>query len=242
MVLTAVVLDIEGTVGSTSFVVDTLYPYSRARFADWIDGHPGDPATARAVGQIRELTGKPDAGTAEIVATLNAWLDADQKITPLKTLQGRIWERGFASGDLVSHFYDDVIPALRTWHAAKLRLYVFSSGSVSAQRGWFGHTPAGSLLELLSGHFDTENAGPKQQPGAYQAISAEIGVPPEKTVFLSDVAAELDAARAAGWRTVGVRRPGEPYYDAGVGDHPEVASFAQLDLTSPAAPVVGNGP
>jgi enolase-phosphatase E1 len=240
--VTAVVLDIEGTVGSTSFVVDTLYPYSRERFAAWIDEHPDDPDTARAVAQVRELAGRPDAGTAEVVEVLNGWLDADQKITPLKTLQGRIWARGFAAGELVSHFYDDVVPALRAWHDAGLRLYVFSSGSVSAQQAYFRHSPAGDLLGLLSGHFDTENAGPKKDPASYRAITAAVGAPPPATVFLSDVAAELDAARAAGWHTVGVRRKGEPYYDAGVGDHPAIGSFAELDLTGPRAPAVTGAP
>lgn len=242
MAVTAVVLDIEGTVGSTSFVVDTLYPYSRERFAAWIGEHPDDPDTARAVAQVRELAGRPDAGTEEVVEVLNAWLDADQKITPLKTLQGMIWARGFAAGELVSHFYDDVVPALRAWHAAGLRLYVFSSGSVSAQQAYFRHSPAGDLLPLLSGHFDTENAGPKKDPASYRAITAAVGAPPSATVFLSDVAAELDAARAAGWHTVGVRRKGEPYYDAGAGDHPAIGSFADLDLTGPRAPAVTGAP
>jgi enolase-phosphatase E1 len=242
MALTAVVIDIEGTTSATLFVVDALYPYARERFARWIAEHPDEPDTVRAVAQVRELAGEPDADTGRVVSILNRWADADQKVTPLKTLQGKIWERGFAAGELVAHFYDDAIPALRAWHAAGLRLYVFSSGSVAAQRAWFGHTPEGDLLGLLAGHFDTDNAGPKKAAGSYRAIAAAIGTPPERIAFLSDLVAELDAARAAGWRTVGVRRPGEPHYDAGVGGHPEVASFAQLDLTGPSAPCVASTP
>jgi enolase-phosphatase E1 len=231
MPLCAVVVDIEGTTSATDFVVRRLYPYSVDRFADWIAGHREDPDTARAVGQIRALLGEPDAGDERIVAALRAWVAADEKATPLKTIQGRIWARGFATGELVAHFYPDVIPALREWRVAGQRLYVFSSGSVAAQRSWFGHTPEGDLQPLVSGYFDTENAGPKRDPGSYRRIAAATGTAPEQTVFLSDVVAELDAARAVGWHTVAVRRPGEPHGHSAAGDHPAVASFADLDLT-----------
>jgi enolase-phosphatase E1 len=229
--LHTVVLDIEGTTSATGYVVEQLYPYSSARFATWIDGHGEDPDVARAVAQTRELMGDPAAGTDRIVAKLTQWVAADQKVTPLKTLQGKIWEHGFATGELVSHFYPDVIETLRAWKAAGHQLYVFSSGSVSAQRAWFGRSPEGDLRPLLSGHFDTENAGPKRAPDSYRAITAASGGNPRHTVFLSDLASELDAARAAGWHTVGIRRPGELHYADGVGDHLEAVSFDNLDLS-----------
>ncbi|GAA2111410.1 acireductone synthase [Actinomadura alba] len=224
-----IVVDIEGTTGATGFVVDRLYPYSRERFAAWIDTHAGDPEVTRAVAQVRDALGEPDAGTDRVVRALNDWLDRDEKATPLKTLQGGIWAAGFASGELTSHFFPDVIPVLRTWHAAGHPMYVYSSGSVSAQLAWFGNSPEGDLLPLFEGHFDTENAGPKRVAASYEKIAGAIGAAPDRIVFLSDLAAELDAARAAGWRTIGVRRPGEPHYDRGVGNHPEVATFDQAD-------------
>jgi enolase-phosphatase E1 len=229
--LTAVVLDIEGTTSATRFLVDHLYPYSAQRFAGWLDAHPDDPATTAAVAQVRDAIGEPAAGTARLVEALRGWLAEDRKVTPLKTLQGLIWARGFATGELTAHFYPDVVPALRAWHAAGLRLYVFSSGSVTAQRSWFGHSPEGDLRPLLSGHFDTANAGPKRDADSYRIIAHAVAVPPGHIVFLSDVEAELDAARQAGWQTVGVRRPAEPHYDAGVGDHLDVGSFDALDLS-----------
>lgn len=229
--LSTVVVDIEGTTSATAFVAQRLYPYSAARFASWITDHAGDPAVDRAVAQVREAIGDPGAGTDRIVAELNRWLAADQKVTPLKTLQGRIWAHGFAVGDLTAHVYTDAVEALRTWKASGHRLYLFSSGSVDAQRALFAHTPDGDLLDLFSGHFDTENAGPKRAAHAYRAIAAAIGADPARIAFLSDLVAELDAAREAGWHTVGVRRSGEPHYDRGVGDHLEVASFDELDLS-----------
>ncbi|MFJ8108715.1 acireductone synthase [Streptomyces sp. NPDC096132] len=227
----AVVLDIEGTTSATGFVVDVLYPYSRARFAELLTERAAEPEVARAIAQVRELTGEPDADAAAIEKTLNAWLDDDRKATPLKTLQGIVWAEGFARGDLVSHFYDDVVPALRAWHAAGLRLYVYSSGSVSAQRAWFTNSPEGDLMPLVSGLYDTENAGPKQEAAAYRRIAEAAGVAPDRLLFLSDRPGELDAAREAGWHAVGIRRPGEPYYEQGVGDHAQAGTFDEITVS-----------
>lgn len=228
----AVVLDIEGTTSATGFVVDVLYPYSRSRFAALLSERADDPAVARAIAQVRELTDSPDADAVQIEKTLNSWLDEDRKATPLKTLQGIIWSEGFARGDLVSHFYDDVVPALRAWHSTGLRLYVYSSGSVAAQRAWFASTPEGDLLPLVSGLYDTENAGPKQAPESYRRIAEATGVEPSRLLFLSDRPGELDAAVSAGWHAVGVRRPGEPYFEQGVGDHAEAGAFDEIGITS----------
>ena len=226
----AVVLDIEGTTSATGFVVDVLYPYSRSRFGALLSERSGDPAVARATAQVRELIAEPDADAARIERALNDWLDEDRKATPLKTLQGIIWSEGFARRDLVSHFYEDVVPALRAWHAAGVRLHVYSSGSVAAQRAWFRSSPEGDLLPLVEGLYDTENAGPKQEPESYATIAAALGSAPDRLLFLSDRPGELDPARAAGWRTVGVRRPGEPYYEQGVGDHPQAGTFDEITI------------
>jgi enolase-phosphatase E1 len=229
--LSSVVLDIEGTTSATSFLVDQLYPYSARRFADWLDAHPDDPDTAQAVAQIRETIGDPTAGTGRLADTLRGWLAEDRKATPLKTIQGLIWAQGFASGELTAHFYPDVVPALRAWHGTGLRLYVFSSGSVTAQQSWFAHSPEDDLRPLLSGYFDTANAGPKRVTDSYRTIARTIATDPSRIVFLSDVVAELDAAREAGWHTVEVRRPGEAHVNAGVGDHLQISSFQTLDLS-----------
>ncbi|NUP31148.1 MAG: acireductone synthase [Streptomycetaceae bacterium] len=235
-----VVVDIEGTTSATGFITEQLYPYSRKHFARVIEQRGGEPEIARAVAAVREHLGDPGAGTDAVVAQLNAWLDRDEKATPLKTLQGVIWAEGFASGELTSHFYPDAIPALRAWHAAGHRLYVYSSGSVSAQLAWFGHSAEGSLLPLFSGHFDTENAGPKKTAASYRAIAAALGEDDAaRFVFFSDLVDELDAARDAGWHTVGVRRAGEPYFDRGVGTHPETDSFARVDLSGQQPVVAG---
>ena len=228
----AIVVDIEGTTSSTDFVTSTLFPYARARFATYIAAHRDSAALRARLDEIRNDIGAPHADDAQLIATLEQWSDADKKVSPLKAIQGWIWQDAFANGELTSHFYPDVIPALRRWHGAGLLFAVFSSGSVDAQRAWFGHSPEGDLLPLLSGNFDTENAGPKREADSYRKIAAELALVPEEILFLSDVAAELDAARNAGWITIGVRRAGEPSFAAGVGDHREIHSFDEVALPS----------
>lgn len=228
----AVVLDIEGTTSATGFVVDVLYPYSRSRFGAVLSERSTDPDVVRAVSQVRDLLGEPDADAVRVEKALHEWLDEDVKATPLKTLQGLIWSEGFARGDLVSHFYDDVLPVLRRWHGDGVRLYVYSSGSVAAQRAWFTSSPDGDLLPLVSGLYDTENAGPKQEPDSYRRIAGSTGVEAGRLLFLSDRPGELDAARAAGWHAVGIRRPGEPYYEQGVGDHAQAGTFDEITIST----------
>lgn len=230
-----VVLDIEGTTSAAGFVHGDLYDHARPRLGPWIDAHPDDPDVAGAVAQTKAEAGLgAGAGTAEVVAALHAWMDGDVKATPLKTLQGQIWAQGFADGELSSHFFDDVVPALRTWTGRGVHLAVFSSGSVASQVPWFRHSPSGDLTGLVDGYFDTVSAGPKRVAPSYEAIATALGRAPGDLLFLSDLPAELDAAREAGWQVVGLRRAGEPNADADFGDHPVVASFADLDVQVPA--------
>jgi enolase-phosphatase E1 len=227
-----VVLDIEGTLTATSQVHVVLYDYARPRLGPWIDAHGDDPVVAAAVAEIRKLGDLPDsAGTGEVVAVLHGWMDADQKIAPLKTLQGLIWEKGYADGDLTTEFFPDVAPKLRAWHAAGLRLAVFSSGSVAGQVASFSRTTDGDLTGLFSKHFDTVNAGPKREEPSYHAIAAGLDAMGPRIVFFSDVPAELDAARAAGWQTVGVARDGEPFGDADFGPHHTIRSFDEVEVS-----------
>lgn len=217
-----VVLDIEGTLSATDQVLVTLYDYARPRLGPWIDAHPDDPAVAEAVAQVREMSGVT-GGTDEVVRVLHGWMDADRKATPLKTLQGLIWQEGYARGDLVAEFFPDVVPALREWHADGVKLAVFSSGSVAGQVAFFRHTTEGDLTPLFEHHFDTVNAGPKREAESYRRIAAVLGS--NDVTFYSDVPAELHAAAEAGWRAVGVARPGEPQEHADFGPHRVVDSL-----------------
>jgi enolase-phosphatase E1 len=147
---------------------------------------------------------------------------ADAKVTALKTLQGLIWAAGFADGRLKGHLWPDVAACLRAWHAGGLKLAVYSSGSVAAQKLLFGHSVAGDLTPLFAGFFDTR-IGAKREAAAYGAIAAQLGLAPGEILFLSDVAEELDAAQAAGFATCQLVRAQDGTLASG--RHAEAADF-----------------
>jgi enolase-phosphatase E1 len=217
----AIVTDIEGTTSSLDFVHEVLFPYSRSRLADHVRANAASlrevlGAVDRAAGQTLDLDAQ--------IALLLEWHDADRKIGPLKDVQAAIWAEGFRSRAFTGHIYPDAVAALRRWHGAGIALYVYSSGSVAAQKLLFGHSDAGDLTPLFAGHFDT-NVGAKREVASYRAIAGAIGFDPADILFLSDVAAELAAAQAAGLRVILVARDGDP----GTEDYPRVASFDAIE-------------
>lgn len=152
-------------------------------------------------------------------------MERDRKSTGLKALQGLIWEEGYARGEILGHVYPDVPPALDAWRQAGLRLRIFSSGSVRAQKLLFGHTGFGDLTSRFEGFHDTLT-GPKQDPASYAAIAADFALPASGILFLSDIVAELDAASRAGYRTGLLVRPGNRPAEAG--EHSPYKDFSEI--------------
>lgn len=221
----AIVTDIEGTTGSIAFVHEVLFPYARRRLPEWLEANAAFPAVAEQVNEVRLAAREPDADIGRVGEILTQWIAADRKATPLKALQGMIWEEGYANGDFTGHVYDDAVRQLRAWKAAGIALYVYSSGSVHAQRLLFGHSDHGDLTPLFEGYFDT-TVGPKKEAGSYARILDELQLPGAEVLFLSDVVAELDAAREAGLETTQLVR------EAGMatGHHPVARSFDEVNV------------
>ncbi|MDE1960919.1 MAG: acireductone synthase [Xanthomonadaceae bacterium] len=201
----AILTDIEGTTSSISFVKDVLFPFARIRLPAFVETHADRPEVQHWLHETAKEAGIIYADRNEIVALLQRWVDEDRKATPLKALQGMIWEEGYRSGEFRAHVYADVAPNLQKWKKQGMDLYVYSSGSVAAQKLFFAHSEAGDLTPLFSGHFDTET-GPKREPESYRRIAAALGKPASDILFLSDVVEELDAARATGMRTTQLAR------------------------------------
>lgn len=230
-----VLLDIEGTTSSVSFVYDVMFPFVRRELEPYLETAWRTPECRAACEQIAsEAVGSgqwASGSTLDQRAVRDEVLrlmDGDIKSTGLKALQGLIWERGFDSGELLAHVYDDVPPALLRWNGSGLDVRIYSSGSVQAQRLFFGHTEFGNLLGQFRGHYDT-TTGPKRQAASYAAIASDFQQPASEIVFLSDILAELDAARTAGMQTVLVLRPDNKPVEPGHG-HTAISSFAQLEL------------
>jgi len=229
MTIRAILTDIEGTTSSISFVKDVLFPYARRALPRFVATRGKEPAVRKWLDAVATENG----GMCQdemIVEVLQGWIDEDRKHTALKALQGMIWADGYRSVDFTAHIYPDAANSLRDWHAAGLPLYVYSSGSVPAQRLFFGHSDAGDLTTLFSGWYDTEMGG-KRDAQSYRNIVESIGIPAGEILFLSDVVEELDAAREAGLQTVLIDRL-EDYPTPRTGDathgHVRTQTFADV--------------
>lgn len=223
----AVVTDIEGTTSSLAFVKDVLFPYARRSIPGFVRDHEAELGGIR--GEIEAIVGQRNVSSPEMVRILLQWMDEDRKITPLKSLQGMVWKTGYESGELQSHVYEDAVRGLRKWHASGLRLYVYSSGSVPAQKLLFAHTAHGDLVPLFSGYFDT-TTGPKLQSASYASIAGSLGLAAESIVFLSDHTGETRAAAQAGMQTVVLARQGP---EASTTEFPIARSFDEIVLKGP---------
>lgn len=186
-----------------------------------------DPAVRAVLDQAAREAAVDVHDLDAIARALQEWSDRDIKVTPLKELQGMIWKDGFESGEIRAPLYDDAVVALRRYRAGGIRLFIYSSGSVAAQKLLFGHAVAGDLRSLFEGYFDT-TTGPKREPLSYTRIAETIGVAPERVVFFSDHALELDAARAAGMQTVQLARPADGV--SAEGTHPATETFDGIEL------------
>jgi enolase-phosphatase E1 len=227
----AILTDIEGTTSSISFVKDVLFPYARRALPAFVRQHRDQREVRRWLDMVATEHGSICSDDV-IVETLQGWIDQDRKHTALKALQGMIWEAGYRDADFTAHIYPDAAPALQQWYRQGYPLYVYSSGSVPAQKLFFGHSDAGDLTPLFSGWFDTEVGG-KREADSYRRIGERIGVAAEGILFLSDVVEELDAAREAGMQTRLIDRL-QDYPQPRAGDaahgHIRVSSFADVQL------------
>ena len=224
----AILTDIEGTTSSISFVKDVLFPFARKRLPAFVETHADKPEVQHWLHEAARDAGIIHAERSEIVDLLQRWIDEDRKATPLKALQGMIWDEGYRSGDFRAHVYADVAPRLREWKTQGLDLYIYSSGSVPAQKLFFEFSEAGDLTPLLSGYFDTE-VGHKREAESYRRIATAIGKPAGQVLFLSDIVEELDAARTAGMRTTQLARA--PAACPVHGTHPCVHDFDAIAVS-----------
>jgi enolase-phosphatase E1 len=232
-----ILLDIEGTTTSISFVYDVMFPLVRRELSGFVQSQWGQQDVIVALDRLAVDQGygalgdwlKKCGDLNGLCEDVNRLMDDDVKATGLKTLQGLIWDEAFRCGELKAHLYDDVPPALAAWKSAGVDVRIYSSGSIHAQKLFFGHTEKGDLLHYFRGFYDT-TTGPKKESASYSKIAGDFGLPAGEILFLSDVPAELDAARSAGMQTALAKRPGNAVVNAGHG-HAEISSFADIHVT-----------
>lgn len=237
--VTALLLDVEGTTTPVSFVYETLFPYARANMKEYLSRHLSSHEVRADIALLREEhaadssrgldppalgDGSSDDSSESLLAYLYWLMDNDRKSTPLKSLQGRIWEEGYRAGRLRGEVFPDVPRAFERWRASGREVAIYSSGSVLAQRLLFAHAEPCDLTRFIRAYFDTE-VGPKREPQSYAKIAAALGRPPAEVLFISDVVGELDAARAAGMPTLLRVAAADPARTTG---HETIQSFDEV--------------
>lgn len=205
-----ILTDIEGTTSSISFVVDELFPYFREHIQElpkMAQVTEVKESFAQVIAIVKEEEGVNITTTEEVIFYLDKWSREDRKVTPLKTLQGFIWKRAYEEGAIKGHVYDDVPTCFNKWRANGLKIGIFSSGSVHAQKLLFQYSCFGDLSKHLSHYFDTKT-GAKRDAETYKSIAEILDIAPAQILFLSDIKEELMAAEQIGYQTIQLVRPG----------------------------------
>jgi len=223
MSIKAIVTDIEGTTTSIAFVHDVLFPYAKKHLADYVAKHYHNHVDLWQ--DIATITQQDNLSQQQVIDILLEWIHQDKKITPLKTLQGFIWQAGYQQGDLKGHIYLDAMQQLQKWHDAGIKLYIYSSGAVQAQKLLFGHTDYGDLTPWFSGYFDTHIGG-KKETSSYQKIAHQIGQKAHHILFLSDMVDEITAALQADYHVCHLDREQQ---HAPQDSYPTVSNFTTID-------------
>lgn len=223
-----VLMDVEGTTTSIRFVHDVLFPYAAHNLTNYLERQKENPEVKDVLAEVAATVAEEEEkllSPEEAGAYLSAWIQQDRKHTALKSLQGYMWREGYETGQFQGHIYADVVPSWEQWKAKGIRMGIYSSGSVEAQKLLFGYSEQGDLTPYLEAHFDT-HIGHKREASSYRAIQKALAFPPKAILFLSDVTEELDAARDSGMLTMQIVRPGTK---AGT-DHPTAETFDQIHL------------
>jgi enolase-phosphatase E1 len=233
----AILLDIEGTVTPISFVHDVLFPFARDHVREFLTHHSSDAAVQTDIAALVEEFAldiengeQPPKVVAEsidsLVAYVNWLIDRDRKSSALKSLQGKIWKQGYNEGKLKAPLFDDVVPNLRRLRSQEIKIAIFSSGSVLAQKLLFGHTETGDHRDLIDDYFDT-SVGRKIDSESYRTIAERLKLSTQNIMFVSDVVNELSAASKTGLSTLLCVRPANPP-QLGSEQFREIKTFSEI--------------
>jgi len=232
----AILLDIEGTTTPIDFVHQTLFPFARQRMKEFVEENFSsltDEIKSLKIEHEKDYAGGfyvkkfDETAPASIANYLKFLIDEDRKSTALKSMQGKIWQAGYEAVELKSKIFADVPRALARWREQGKMIAIYSSGSILAQKLIFRYSNCGDLTAFIADYFDT-NVGGKKETESYRKIAAALNFPAAEITFVSDVAAELDAAKSAGLRTVlSIREGNAPL--VGQTMHLTIKSFDEME-------------
>ncbi|MDO9183818.1 MAG: acireductone synthase [Bacteriovorax sp.] len=221
-----ILMDIEGTTTSISFVHDILFPYSKERIITYIEKHAHEEIIQNILTETKKTVLaelNKEINDQQAVLQLKEWIHLDRKHPALKKLQGLIWSEGYQSGELKGHVYQDVPHSFSLWKNANITLGIYSSGSIEAQKDLMGYSIYGDLSLFISNNFDT-SIGHKREESSYHNIANVLKIAALDILFLSDISEELDAAKKAGFQTIQLVRLEDIPYSG----HDQVKDFQDI--------------
>ena len=140
-------LDIEGCTTSISFVKDTLFPFVLQHLEQYISTLSPEAYQELQQALERDLSSHaPDLiqsqsiDTGDIQAMVQVMVKNDFKLPSLKSMQGDMWKSGYEQSDLKGHVFADFVPTLHWMQNHGVKVYIYSSGSVQAQKLLFGYS------------------------------------------------------------------------------------------------------
>jgi enolase-phosphatase E1 len=211
-----ILLDIEGTTTPVEFVYQTLFPYASRKLESFLRENSQHEEIQSL---IRDLRAQHDVDERGGLAP-PVWVDypyearfrssvaygqwliiRDSKCTPLKSLEGRIWQHGYTSGELHGEVFPDVPIAFERWRRQNRLICIYSSGSVLAQQNLFRTAASGDLAPYISAFFDT-GVGAKTEGESYKKIADSFKHAPHQFLFISDAMKEIEAAQSVGMQAL----------------------------------------
>ncbi|MEO0997257.1 MAG: acireductone synthase [Pseudomonadota bacterium] len=201
----ALIADVEGTIGPVAFVREVLFPYARRSLPDYLRRHADEAPVASLIEDAAAAAAVAPGDLDAVIEALLGWIDSDKKVTPLKALQGMVWQHGYAAGDYRAPVYPDALAFMADCNARGIAVYLYSSGSAAAQRLYCRYSTAGDIRAYVVDYFDTTSGG-KLDAASYAGIAGAIGCDPARIVFASDHGPELIAAGKSGLQTLQLLR------------------------------------
>ena len=94
----AVLIDLEGVVLPMAFMTETLTPLAAQRLGSYIAEHAEDEEVEEALEETGRLMGGYELDPTQAESLLLRWMKQGRKATPLKILQGLVWQEAYRQG------------------------------------------------------------------------------------------------------------------------------------------------
>ena len=257
-----ILLDIEGTTSSISFVYDQLFPFARRELRPYLDTHWYSDDVQKAVTYLTadagyktaedwfksakprvsdpDSVGDPDSETDKLIARAHQELVIAEVE---RLMDADIKSTGLKElqGLIWAVGYENNQLSSHVFDDVKPAFEDWKNSGIDLRifssgsvnaQKVFFHHTKCGALSEYLSGYYDTTTGPKREAESYKLIAANAGFEPADMLFLSDVVPELDAAHQAGLKVALVVRPGNATTESDV--YPVINSFDQISIVQQA--------